>query len=97
LHGSDYVRAEIAIGAERDEMTEELSYTLQLRPEPEGGFTVLVPALPEVVSYGTDEAEALAMARDAIELALAVRRDEGDEIPDDVVPLTRTLTISIAA
>ena len=78
-------------------MTEELSYTLQLRPEPEGGFTVLVPALPEVVSYGTDEAEALAMARDAIELALAVRRDEGDEIPDDVVPLTRTLTISIAA
>ena len=78
-------------------MTEELSYTLQLRPQPEGGFTVLVPALPEVVSYGTDEAEALAMARDAIELALAVRRDEGDEIPDDVVPLTRTLTISIAA
>ena len=78
-------------------MTEELSYTLQLRPEPEGGFTVLVPASPEVVSYGTDEAEALAMARDAIELALAVRRDEGDEIPDDVVPLTRTLTISIAA
>ena len=78
-------------------MTEELSYTLQLRPEPEGGFTVLVPALPEVVSYGTDEAEALAMARDAIELALAVRRDEGDEIPNDVVPLTRTLTISIAA
>lgn len=78
-------------------MAEELSYTLQLRPEPEGGFTVLVPALPEVVTYGVDEAEALAMARDAIELALAVRRDDGEEVPRDVVPLTRTLTISIAA
>jgi antitoxin HicB len=78
-------------------MTESLRYTLQLRPEPEGGFTVLVPALPEVVTYGVDEATALAMARDAIELALAVRRDEGDEIPGDVVPLTRTLTINIAA
>lgn len=34
-----------------------------LRPEPEGGFTVLVPALPEIVSYGEDEREALAMAK----------------------------------
>jgi predicted RNase H-like HicB family nuclease len=37
------------------------------------------------------------MAREAIELALAVRREEGDEIPDDVVPLVRTVTIQQAA
>ena len=86
-----------AIGTERDEMTAELSYTIQLRPEPEGGFTVRVPALPEVVSYGLSEADALRMAREAIEVAIEVRREEGDEIPDDIVPLTRKLTISVAA
>ena len=48
-------------------MTGKLSYTIQLRPEPEGGFTVLVPALPEIVTYGIDEADALRMAHEAIE------------------------------
>lgn len=78
-------------------MSTQASYTIQLRPEPEGGFTVLVPALPEIVTYGVDEAEALAMARETIELALEVRREEGDEIPADIVPLTRRLTVDIAA
>ncbi len=58
-------------------MSNEIRFTINLRPEPEGGFTVLVPALPEVVTYGADEAEALSMAREAIELALAVRTDPG--------------------
>lgn len=75
-------------------MSKELRYTITLRPEPEGGFTVLVPALPEIVTYGIDEAEALRMAHEAIELALEVRRDDGEEIPADVVPLTRTISIA---
>ena len=78
-------------------MSGVLHYTINLRPEPEGGYTVLVPALPEVVTYGKDEAEALRMALEAIELALDVRRDEGEEIPDDVVPLVRTVTVQRAA
>ncbi|HVX71861.1 MAG: type II toxin-antitoxin system HicB family antitoxin [Devosia sp.] len=75
-------------------MTVELSYTIQLRPEPEGGYTVLVPALPEIVTYGIDEKEALRMAHEAIALALEVRREDGEEIPPDVVPLTRTISIA---
>ena len=47
-------------------MSGNITYTIQLRPEPEGGFTVLVPALPEVISYGASEGEALRMAEDAI-------------------------------
>jgi antitoxin HicB len=78
-------------------MSEALQYTINLRPEPEGGFTVLVPALPEVVTYGETEGEAMRMALEAIELALDVRRDEGDEIPDDVVPLVRIVTVQRAA
>ena len=43
-------------------MTKTRNYTIQLVPEPEGGYTVRVPALPEVVTYGADRAEALATA-----------------------------------
>ena len=66
-----------------DNAIAERTYTIQLRPEPEGGFTVLVPALPPVVTYGETYEEAMANAREAIELILAVYRDEGIEIPDD--------------
>ena len=78
-------------------MAGTVTYTIHLRPEPEGGFTVLVPALPEIVSYGETEEEALRMAEDAIALSLAVRRDEGEPIPEDVVPLVRRVSISQAA
>ena len=75
-------------------MTQTRNYTIQLIPEPEGGYTVRVPALPEVVTYGADRAEALANATEAIELVLEVRIADGDPIPDDVVPITETLTIA---
>ena len=37
-----------------------------------------MPALPEVATQGESVEEALAMAREAIELSLEVRRDQGD-------------------
>ena len=78
-------------------MSDSITYTVQLRPEPEGGFTVLVPALPEIVSFGETEEEALRMAEDAIGLCLEVRRDEGEAIPEDVVPLVRQVSVRQAA
>jgi len=62
-------------------VTRPQSYTITLRPEPEGGFTVLVPAFPEIVTYGEDVPEALAMAKDAIELSLEHRIAEGMDVP----------------
>ena len=35
------------------------SFSVILEPQPSGGFTVLVPALPEVVTEGDTEQEAL--------------------------------------
>jgi len=64
------------------EMDREQRYSVTLRPEPEGGFTVRVPAFPEIVTYGENEQEALAMAKEAIELSLEHRLAEGLEIPD---------------
>ncbi|HEX9835323.1 MAG TPA: type II toxin-antitoxin system HicB family antitoxin [Alphaproteobacteria bacterium] len=67
-------------------MARKLTYTVVLEPQPEGGFTVLVPALPEVVTEGDTEEEALRMAIEAIELALDYRRDKGLDIPKDAAP-----------
>lgn len=41
-------------------------FNVILRPEPEGGFTAIVPALPGCVTYGRTLSEAKTMAKDAI-------------------------------
>jgi len=74
-------------------MTTQRQYTVHLLPEPEGGFTVRVPALPPVVTYGETREEALANAREAIEAVLDVYRQDGIDIPADVTPLN---TVSAA-
>jgi predicted RNase H-like HicB family nuclease len=80
-----------------DTSTLSKTYTITLRPEPEGGFTVRVPALPEIVTYGEDEAEALAMAKDAIELVLVSRKERGEEIPDSDSVVVHSVSVFVAA
>lgn len=69
-------------------------FTIHLLPEQEGGYTVRVPALPPVVTYGATYEEALANAREAIEAILDVYREEGIEIPPDIETRLDTLTIA---
>ena len=64
-------------------MAESYSFSVVLEPQDGGGFTVLVPALPEVVTEGDTEQEALANAEEAIRAVLAFRRDHGILIPSD--------------
>lgn len=52
-------------------MSNSRTFVVVLEPEEEGGFTVRVPAFPEIITYGKDEGEALAMAQDAIGLVIA--------------------------
>ena len=73
------------------------TYAVVLEPEAEGGFTVRVPALPEIVSYGEDEREALAMAEDAIRLVIEDRMARGGPIPDNAKPRIREVTVTLAA
>jgi antitoxin HicB len=54
----------------RPSVARQRIYAVVLEPEEEGGFTVRVPAFPEIVTYGQDEREALAMAEDAIRLVI---------------------------
>ncbi len=67
----------------------ELRYAVLLEPEPDrSAYNVIVPALPEIATFGSTVEHALEMARDAIALSLEYRRDKGLEIPpsdgDDV-------------
>ena len=78
-------------------MDQNRTYTVVLRPEPEGGYTVRVPAFPEIVTYGEDEPEALAMAKEAIELAIEHRASLGEDIPDSGSASIREVTVSFSA
>ena len=75
-------------------MPKNFDFTVVLEPQPEGGFTVSVPALPEVVTEGDSESEALEMAADAIRLVLEYRRENGIPIPDDAAPTVRRVTVA---
>ena len=59
------------------------NYKIMLRPEPEGGFTVLVPSLPGCITYGSSLTEAKDMAKEAIELYLESLALHNEFIPND--------------
>jgi antitoxin HicB len=63
------------------------TFAVVLEPEEEGGFTVRVPSLPEIVTFGKDEDEALAMAEDAIRLVLEDCLARGEPIPGSQPPV----------
>ena len=57
------------------------AYPYQLAPQPEGGFTVTFPDVPEAITQGDTEKEAAAMAEDALVTALSFYTDSGEEVP----------------
>ena len=74
-----------------------LHYRILLRREPEGGYTVTVPMLPGCVTYGETIDDAIAMAREAIELYIEDLQEKGEEIPTEEWLLEYTLTIEVHA
>jgi predicted RNase H-like HicB family nuclease len=65
-------------------------FTVVLRPEPEGGFTALVPALPGCVTYGRTLAEAKEMTKDAVSGYIESLRKHGEPVPTDSETLVTT-------
>jgi antitoxin HicB len=57
------------------------AYRYDLTPQPEGGFTVTFPDVPEAVTQGEDEDEAAAMAEDALVTALSFYTDKAERLP----------------
>jgi predicted RNase H-like HicB family nuclease len=70
------------------------TFTVILEPAEEGGFVVTVPALPELGTQGDTFDEAMANAREAIELVIEDRLARGEPIPPDVQPKLERITIA---
>ena len=66
----------------------EYGYTTLFEPLAEGGFNVLVPAIPEICTFGETLEEAREMARDAIRCYLESALKTGEPIPGDVAEIT---------
>lgn len=58
-----------------------IQYPAILRAQPEGGFTVTFPDLPEAITEGDDRDAALFNAAEVLTLCLEQRMNDGDPIP----------------
>lgn len=70
-----------------------LNYRIRLNKEPEGGYTVTVPALPGCVTYGETLEQAIEMAKEAIQLYIESLVKHGEEIPHEKDVLECSLAI----
>ena len=57
-----------------------LSYPVLLEPDDNGTLLVTFPDIPEAVTFGDDEEDALFRAVDALETLLAARMDDREDI-----------------
>ena len=57
---------------------------LLLDPQPEGGYTVTSPPLPELITEGDTIAEALANAKDAFAAVVEIYEDRGRPLPSSI-------------
>lgn len=70
-----------------------LTYRILLNREPEGGYTVTVPALSGCITYGENVDEAIAMAKEAIELYIESLVEHNEPIPDESNTLEYSITL----
>lgn len=65
-------------------MKDLVKVPLVLTPQPEGGFTVTSPLLPELITEGDTLDEALDNVRDAILAVIELYEDLGREFPSNL-------------
>lgn len=63
-------------------------YTVALLREEEGGYAVVVPALPGCVTQGPTLAEALERAKEAIAGHIETLQSHGEPVPEDSPTVT---------
>lgn len=78
-----------------DQPNDTLTYKIFLHKEPEGNYTVTVPALPGCITYGETIDEAIVMAREAITLYISDLKEYGEPIPDDKESLEYLLNLEM--
>ncbi|MFA5417622.1 MAG: type II toxin-antitoxin system HicB family antitoxin [Bacteroidales bacterium] len=72
------------------------TYKILMHKEPEGSYTVSVPALAGCMTFGETVEHAIEMAREAIELYIEELHERGEEIPDDSGTLEYSINLQTA-
>jgi antitoxin HicB len=67
---------------------------LLLSPQPEGGFTVTSPVLPELVTEGETAEEALENVKDALAAVVEIYEDMGRSLPGSTQVLDLSVPLS---
>ena len=65
-------------------LSKDYHYTVLYKPLPEGGFQVVIPAIPEIISHGETLEEARSMASDALRCYLESALERNEVIPEDI-------------
>ena len=58
-----------------------LKLPLVFEPQPEGGYTVTSPLLPELITEGDSVEDALDNVRDALAAVIEIYRETGRDLP----------------
>jgi antitoxin HicB len=74
-----------------------LNYPVVLEAQPEGGFVVTFPDVPEAITQGDDAEEALLYAVDALETALSFYVDARKQLPAPSKPKRGQKTVRPSA
>ena len=59
---------------------------LLLTPQPEGGYTVTSPLLPELVTEGDSISDALDNVKDALAAVIEIYQEQGRPLPHTAAP-----------
>jgi antitoxin HicB len=81
--------------SQRGDSVADYNYTVFFEPLEEGGYQVIVPAIPEICTFGDTLEEARAMATDAIRCVIESALKEGEPIPRNADPMKELVTVSI--
>jgi antitoxin HicB len=74
----------------------DVAYRVVLEPEPDrSAYNVIVPAFPSVHTWGETVEEALAHAREVIELEIEDRTERGEPVPPGDVETLRIETVTV--
>ncbi len=72
----------------------EYRYTVFFEPLEQGGYNVIIPAIPEICTSGETLDEARDMARDAIRCFIESASETGEPIPKDIEPTKEQIVVN---
>lgn len=71
------------------------NYTVIFEPLPEGGYNVVIPAIPEIITFGESLKEAKTMAEDALRCYIESALEANEPLPADKKPSIANIEVKV--